>query len=206
MNTENGGKHQNDAASFTLSREEVERLFAAAASTRDDLILRTLYFTAVRREELTAINVEDVDLDRRRVYIRNGKGGKSRMVPLTADLTNRLRKHIGRRRKGPLFLSNRNAALSVRSVNHIVATTGERAGLTNPNPRLQHINPHLLRHSFVRHYLSAGGDLRKVSQIIGHANVAITHAVYGTASEEEIADEYETLMGSAGITIREVRQ
>jgi len=72
---------------------------------------------------------------------------------------------------------------------------GAKAGISNPNPRLVNINPHLLRHSFARHYLAKGGDLRKLSQLLGHANVAITHAVYGTASEEEMQDEYRTLMG-----------
>jgi site-specific recombinase XerD len=45
-----------------------------------------------------------------------------------------------------------------------------------------------------RHYLAKGGDIRKLSQLLGHANVAITHAVYGTASEEEMQDKYRQLM------------
>jgi len=80
-------------------------------------------------------------------------------------------------------------------VNHIVARAGELANLKNPNPKRRQINPHLLRHSFARHYLSRGGDIRLVSQILGHQDVAITHSVYGTASQEEIQKEYDRIMG-----------
>ena len=196
MSKMNGGNHQNSAAEFTLSPEEIQRLFSAARNTRDELIVRVLYFGGIRRQELCKLDVADVQLDRGRILVRSGKGGKSRVVLLPDSMTDDLRKHIGRRRVGPLFQSARgNKRLSVRGVNHIVAAIGERAGVSNPNPRLQHVNPHLLRHSFARHYLAKGGDIRKLSQLLGHANVAITHAVYGTASEDEMNEEYHRLMG-----------
>jgi integrase len=194
MNGRNGTKSQNDAASFTLSREEIERLFMAAGSERDALILKTLYFTGVRREELTNLDVSDVDFSRLRIHVRNGKGGKSRLVPITEPLAAGLRRYVGRRSTGPLFKSQRGGRLSIRAVNHITATAGNAAQLTNPHPERRHINPHLLRHSFARHYLSRGGDLRKVSQLLGHADLGITHAIYGTASEDEIHEEYNRLM------------
>lgn len=196
MSKTNGGKRQNAAAEFTLTVEEIERLFRAAVSKRDELILRTLYFGGLRRQELCDLDVPDVQADRGRLIVNAGKGDKSRIVMLPESLVAELVKHIGRRRVGPLFQSERGGKrLSVRSVNHILASTGERAHVTNPNPRLAHVNPHLLRHSFARHYLARGGDLRKLSQLLGHASVAITHAVYGTASEDEIQSEYRRLMG-----------
>ena len=192
----NGTNHQNSAAEFTLSQEEIQRLFKAAKTTRDELILKVLYFSGIRRQELCDLDVPDIQLDRGRVVVRSGKGDKQRTVLLPQSILDDLRKHLGRRRVGPVFQSERRSKrLSVRGVNHIVATIGEKAGISNPNPRLVNINPHLLRHSFARHYLAKGGDLRKLSQLLGHANVAITHAVYGTASEEEMMDEYRTLMG-----------
>ena len=196
MNKSNGSNHQNSAAEFTLTPEEIERLFKAARTTRDELIVRVLYYGGIRRQELADLDVPDVQADRGRLVVRSGKGDKSRVVILPESVMSDLEKHIGRRRVGPLFQSERKGKrLSVRGVNHIVSTIGERAGVSNPNPRLQHINPHLLRHSFARHYLAKGGDIRKLSQLLGHANVAITHAVYGTASEEEMQDEYRRLMG-----------
>lgn len=188
--------HQNSAAEFALSEDEVKRLFKSARETRDELIARVLYFGGIRRQELCDLDVPDIQWDRERVVIRSGKGDKSRTVVLPVSLLDALRKHLGRRTTGPVFQSQRKGKrLAVRSINHVIATLGNRAGISNPNPRLSNVNPHLLRHSFARHYLSKGGDIRKLSQLLGHANVAITHAVYGTASEEEIHEEYRRLMG-----------
>jgi len=196
MGMTNGTNHQNSAAEFTLTPEEIQRLFKAARNTRDELIVKVLYFGAVRRQELCDLDVPDIQWDRERVVIRSGKGGKSRTVLLPSSVLDDIKKHLGRRRVGPVFQSERKGKhLSARGVNHIVATIGERAGVSNPNPRLVNVNPHLLRHSMARHYLAKGGDIRKLSQLLGHANVAITHAVYGTASEEEMQDEYRRLMG-----------
>ncbi|MCK5827936.1 tyrosine-type recombinase/integrase, partial [Candidatus Bipolaricaulota bacterium] len=191
-----GTNHQNSAAEFTLSPEEIQCLFKAARSTRNELLVQVLYYGGIRRQELCDLDVPDIQWDRERVVIRSGKGGKSRTVLLPVSVLYDLKKHLGRRRVGPVFQSERKGKrLSVRGVNHIVATIGERAGVSNPNPRLVNVNPHLLRHSFARHYLAKGGDIRKLSQLLGHANVAITHAVYGTASEEEMMGEYRRLMG-----------
>ncbi|MFC2083407.1 tyrosine-type recombinase/integrase [Candidatus Bipolaricaulota bacterium] len=202
----NGTNHQNSAAEFTLTPEEVQRLFKAARTDRDKLILQVLYYGGIRRQELCGLDVPDVQFDRQRILIRQndedkegkgGKGNKSRFVLVPETVLDGLKNYIGPKlRTGPLFKSERKGKrLSVRGVNHIVASIGERAKITNPNPRLKHINPHLYRHSMARHYLSKGGDIRKLSQLLGHANVAITHAVYGTASEEEMQEEYRRLMG-----------
>lgn len=188
-------KTQNSASEFTLSEREITQLINAARTFRDRVLIQTLYLTGMRREELCNLDVPDVQIDKRRILIRHGKGDKSRIVPLSESLTANLRALIGRRKRGPVFISQRGGRLSPRTVNHVIARAGELAGLTNPNPRRRKINPHLLRHSFARHYLARGGDIRLLSQILGHQNVAITHSVYGTASEEEIQNEYERIMG-----------
>jgi len=187
---------QNKASEFCLTEEEVRRLILAPTNFRDRVILKTLYFTGIRREELCNLDVEDVDLERKRIHIRNGKGGKSRIVPIPDTLVADLRALIGRRKSGPVFLSQRGDRLAPRSVNYVVAQAGRLAGIRNPNPKRKEINPHLLRHSFARHYLKRGGRMHKLSQILGHDSVAITHSIYGTASEEEVAEEYAQVMGN----------
>ncbi|MFC2099736.1 tyrosine-type recombinase/integrase [Candidatus Bipolaricaulota bacterium] len=199
MGKANGTNSQNSAAEFTLSAEEIQQLFDAAPNDRDRAMLRVLYFGGIRRQELCDLDVTDVEAERGRILIRDGKGGKSRAVLLPGTVLSELGRYTGRRRTGPLFLSARGKKrLSVRGVNYVVENAGDLAGLTNPNPRLAHINPHLLRHSFARHYLAKGGDIRKLSEQLGHASIAITHAIYGTASEEEKREEYDRLMQDGG--------
>src|SRR5918992_820465 len=71
-----------------------------------------------------------------------GKGGKTRVILIISWKT------------GPIFLRNRHRAMSLRSVNHIVAALGTQAGIANPNPRLTHLNPHLFRH-LIAHFLKS---------------------------------------------------
>jgi len=191
------GKSQNQAAEFTLTREEIARLIDAAGSLRNRVLVEVLAYTGIRREEAVNLDIADVDASRLRLVVRAGKGDKARIVPITPHVAESVRALAGRRRAGALFLSTHGKVqrLDVRAVNYIIADAGKRAGLTNPCPKRVNINPHLLRHSFARFYLSQGGDLRKVSQILGHESVEITHRIYGTASEEEIASEYADIMG-----------
>jgi integrase/recombinase XerD len=94
----------------------------------------TLAFTGIRRAEVASLDVRDLDLETRRVNVRSGKGGKQRVVPITEELASDLRLLVGRRVTGAVFLSNREAALTPRHVNRIVAHAGARAGVKNPNP------------------------------------------------------------------------
>lgn len=187
-------KSQNKAAEFTLTQDEVQRLIDATTTFRNRVIIRTLSATGIRREELCNLDVPDVDLDRQRLIIRHGKGDKSRIVPFPETLTADLRALIGRRATGPVFLSQRGGRLAPRAVSYIVEAAGKAANITNPNPTRKTINPHLLRHTFARHYLHNGGRMHLLSQILGHKNISITHAVYGTASEQEIQEEYRRVM------------
>jgi integrase len=103
-----GGSHAHQPESnsyFVLSEAEVSSLIRAATSFRNRTILRTLYLTGLRRQELCNLSVEDVDLERSRLLIRAGKGDKSRVVPIAESLVADLRAYIGRRTSGPLFLS-----------------------------------------------------------------------------------------------------
>jgi site-specific recombinase XerD len=76
-------------------------------------------------------------------------------------------------------------------VNKIVRRAAERAGVKSPDPTKKGVNPHLLRHSFGRHWLDAGGDLRALSYMLGHSSVAVTADVYGSPSQEFIRGQYD---------------
>ena len=121
--------------------------------------------------------------------MRSGKGKKSRTIPLIDDETlSDLIHHVGPRETGPVFLSNHDKELSARLVNHIVARIGERAGITNPNPRLQHLNPHLLRHSISRWLKSKDFPAEWIQNFLGHASFKTTMDMYGTISIDEMQE------------------
>ena len=197
---------QNKASEFTLTHEEIEKLFRSATSYRDRALLKVLYHCALRRSEAAALDVRDIFFKSGRIHVVSGKGDKERIVPAPPELLSDLSFLVRNRVGGPVFLSAKGrqswppgrigqGGIKRERVSSIVASAGERAGLTNPNPRRARINPHLLRHSFARHFLDRGGSLRALSYILGHASISTTGDVYGTPSVEAVEREYQRIMG-----------
>lgn len=166
----------------------------ACPTPRDRCLVATLAVTGMRRAEVAALDVRDLDLEARRLTIRSGKGNKQRTVPITEELGSDLRLLIGKRAIGSLFLSNRGAALTPRQVNRIVAHAGELAGVKNPNPSTDgHLTCHLFRHTFARHWKQRGGDIESLAQILGHASSATTVDLYGTLSIDDVQASYDKI-------------
>jgi integrase len=141
-------KHQLAASAYHIRPADMRKLLLAATNFRDRCLIKTLWWLGVRRSELIQLDVRDLDVKRKRVTVQEGKGGKARVIPIIDDeYLSDLIILIGNRKTGPIFLSNRNRKMAPRSVNHIVETLGVKAGVTNPNPRLTHLNPHLFRHN-----------------------------------------------------------
>ena len=209
---------QNKASEFTLSKKQIQQLILAASKEyqglRNRTIIEALYYGALRRSEVAALDIRDLDLEKALLYVRSGKGDKERVVPICAPLLSDLTLLVKdpahyriHRTSGPVFVSRNYryptphraiGQLHPITINTIVGQAGKNAGLTNPNPRRSRINPHLLRHSFARHYLDAGGSLRVLSHILGHSSISITGDVYGTPSVEFVEAEYKRIMEQGG--------
>ena len=109
----------------------------AAPNFRDRCILKTFAQTAIRRFELGNLDIRDLDFERKRLYIREGKGGKARTIPVSEELLGDLRHHIGSRKTGPVFESNKDGNLTARQIDNVVAQVGHWAGVGAPNPQIQ---------------------------------------------------------------------
>ena len=190
---------QNKASEFTLPKDQVESLILAGESLHDRTLLKVLYHCALRRAEAASLDVRDLNLSMARLHVVAGKGDKERTVPVVLSLISDLAILTEGRRAGPVFLCNdfftNKEGMTPKTVSEVVAKAGRKAGLQNPNPRRKRINPHLLRHSFARHYLDAGGSLRTLSYILGHSSISTTGDVYGTPSVAFIEEEYRRVMG-----------
>ena len=177
------------ASAYHLKSAQIGKLFIGASNFRDRCVLKTLYWLGLRRQELIDFDVPDIDFDRKRVTVRRGKGGKTRVIPvINEEYLSDLVYQIGHRKKGSVFLSNQEKALSVRTVNDIVGRAGERAGIGNPNPRLRHLNPHILRHSIARWLKSQGFSAEWIQNFLGHQSYKTTMDMYGTISIDEMQE------------------
>ncbi len=157
-----------------LSREEVSELIDSASSLKRRTMLMVLYATGIRRAELAALKIIDIDSKLMVLHIRSGKGQRDRDLPMTPRLLHALRDYY-RWTKPRLYLfPGRNSTetaeepITSKSVWHACHDAAASAGLTKA------IGPHTLRHSFATHHVEAGTDLRTIQLLMGHTNIKNT--------------------------------
>jgi integrase/recombinase XerC/integrase/recombinase XerD len=143
---------------------------------RDRAIFELAYACGLRAEELAAIAAADLDLDSEQVRV-DGKGAKTRVVPVGEVAIACLRDYLQRSRPGlaargdmpsALFLSKSGRPLSTSDVRRRLTLWLRRAGLG------ANYSPHALRHSFATHLLDGGADLRAIQELLGHSSVSST--------------------------------
>jgi integrase/recombinase XerC len=157
---------------------------------RDAAIIELLYATGVRVGELTGLDVDDVDHERRVVRVW-GKGRKERSVPYGVPAAAALdswlshgRPALAGERAGPaLFLGARGRRIDQRAVRTLVH---ERLAEVDGAPDLA---PHGLRHTAATHLLEGGADLRAVQELLGHASLASTQ-IYTHVSTDRLKAAY----------------
>ncbi len=153
-------------------------------------MVELLYATGIRVGELTGLDVDDVDPDRRTLRVL-GKGNKERTVPFGVPAAVALDDWLRRGRpdlvvplSGPaLFLGQRGKRVDPRQVRSVVGNLLEALGDTAAT------GPHALRHSAATHLLDGGADLRAVQEILGHSSLATTQ-IYTHVSVERLRNSY----------------
>ncbi len=107
-------KTQQGAGDYCLSPDNIKSLLYNTDNFRNRTIIKTLAYTGIRREELTNLDIEDIDFNLNRIRIRSGKGNKERMVPASQNLLPDLKFLMETRKRGPIFLSERGGRLMKR--------------------------------------------------------------------------------------------
>jgi site-specific recombinase XerD len=153
-----------------LSAEEVSRLIQTAAGGRDRVLLQVAYGCGLRLSELLSLRVGDIDSARMVIHVRQGKGRKDRLVPLSLRLLEELRAYWRLCRPMTWLFPGKNPdqPISNGNVQRNFRRIARRAGLT------KHCSMHTLRHSFATHLLEAGVDLLTLKALLGHRNLDTT--------------------------------
>jgi integrase/recombinase XerC len=183
-----------------LQSQQLTRLLsgleAAAADgkplpVRNRAVVELLYATGVRVGELTGLDIDDLDPDRRTLRVI-GKGNKERTVPYGVpaalaldDWLRRGRPKLAKENSGPaLFLGSRGGRVDQRQVRALVNALFGALGDTSVS------GPHALRHSAATHLLDGGADLRAVQEILGHSSLATTQ-IYTHVSVDRLRKSYQ---------------
>jgi integrase/recombinase XerD len=162
--------------------DEAERLLEAcdgrdARDVRDRAFLELLYATGARISEVSKLDVRDVDLNQEQVRLE-GKGSKTRIVPIYDLAAERVRSYVlearpglaakGNTREEALFLSTRGNRMSADALRTVFERRAVAAGID------RRVTPHAMRHTFATELLSGGADLRSVQTLLGHADLSTT--------------------------------
>jgi len=160
---------------------------------RDASLAIFLLHTGLRLHEALALRTDDIQLQERKgqVIVRQGKGGKSRTVPLNVAARMALQEWLSVRPENVgMFLwvgleNESPQALSGRSVQRALLRLGQVA-------RLERLTPHVLRHSFAKNLIDSGVGLEKVAALLGHSNLNTTR-IYITPSQKDLEQAVERL-------------
>lgn len=186
-----------------LSEGEVEKLLDASRTSarshadrlRNTSLMELLYATGMRVSELVSLPVAAARGDPRMILVR-GKGGKERMVPLSAparaalvawlherDRGEELRQKNGHPTSPFLFPSRGKQGHLTRFRFYALIKELALAGKVDPAK----VTPHTLRHAFATHLLAHGADLRSIQTLLGHADVSTTE-IYTHVLQERLRD------------------
>ena len=172
-----------------LYLDQMEGLLRAPDCTnllgyRDQVIIELLYGSGLRVSELVGLDRENLDLEIGLIRVL-GKGSKERVVPVTNYAVQAIEGYLGMRKDHNkiLLLNYQGTRLSARSIRRILDKLVARISLE------QHVNPHMLRHSFATHMLDGGADLRSVQELLGHLKLSSTQ-IYTHLTRERLKTVY----------------
>jgi integrase/recombinase XerD len=153
-----------------FSQDEVRRLFDAIDEPRIGVLLQTTYACGLRVSEVVRLRPADIDGERRLLHVRCGKGGKDRLVPLSATLLQRLRDYWRQHRHTDWLFPGKTSAghISVSCVQRLCRRAIRACGIAKK------ACVHTLRHSYATHLLEAGVDLPTLQKLLGHNHLTTT--------------------------------
>jgi len=181
-----------------LTRQEVARILEAVQNPKHRALLSVTYGCGLRVSEAVALQVKNIDGERRLLHVQHGKGGKDRMVPLTSVLLDVLRAYwcLGRPMLW-LFPSERlvGQPVTVTTAQRVYRHAKRRSGVK------KYGGIHGLRHAYATHQLEHGLPLNELQKYLGHSELRTTehylHWLPGVSSQNRSPADLIAGLGGA---------
>ena len=174
-----------------LSKEEVKLILNAHTNIKHKMMLSLIYSCGLRCGELLALQPVHIDSKRNIVLLKNSKGKKDRIVPLSPKILEMLRDYYKIHKPKTYLFEGQNIGLQydARSLQLILKQALQKVGIKKP------VTLHWLRHSYATHLLESGTDLRYIQELLGH-NSSKTTEIYthvSTKSLQQIKSPFDDL-------------
>lgn len=163
------------------SQDKIFKILDKVDDIRDRALLETIYTTGIREGECSALNIEHIDFNNQLLTVLKGKGkkgGKTRVIPISKTAIKWIKAYMGARKSGPLFLNNRGERLGGRSIYNIVT-------------KYFNFPPHDLRHCFATHMIVNTGNMKAISEMLGHSSIQMTEQLYTHISPNDLKNVYK---------------
>ncbi|HMQ07554.1 MAG TPA: site-specific integrase [Saprospiraceae bacterium] len=174
-----------------LSKKEVKAVLDSLQNDKHRCMLSLIYACGLRCGELLQLKPTDIDADRRLLNIRQGKGRKDRIVPLSSKMLMLLRDYYrAYRPQSWLFEGQESGSpYTARSFQQVLKKAIKKCGIKKP------VTLHWLRHSYATHLLESGTDLRYIQTLLGHKSSKTTeiYTHVSTNSLQKIRSPYDDL-------------
>ena len=185
---------------------EIEQLLTSlegegALAIRNRALVELVYSAGLRSAEAVGLDLADVDFEQELVHVRNGKGGKDRVVPLGEEAQHWLARYL--RAARPELASGAKKAGSgagkAGTARPEVPASGGGAFFLSARGRrldtstLRRVapHPHRLRHAFATHLLEGGADLRTIQELLGHSSLSTTQ-IYSHVDPRHLRRAYDS--------------
>ena len=165
-----------------LSQEEVVDLLRHTKNIKHRAVLGLIYSSGLRIGELLKLELRDIFIDRKQVFIRSSKGRKDRYVVLSAGLMPLLHNYMVSYQPKKYFVESPNGGpYCASSVRKFIKVAAKNARIA------KNITPHTLRHSYATHLLENGIGVRHIQELLGHAKPETT-MIYTHVAKKDLMD------------------
>lgn len=153
---------------------------------RNHALFSMFVFAGLRKNELLHLKLTDVDIENLSIFVRQGKGNKDRIVPMSNTLAHILKRYLQERKRlnktCPEFFAslNRNQGFTDDGLKHVVDDLKKASGIS--------FTIHKLRHTFATLMLEGGCDIYSLSRMMGHSDIKTT-TIYLSASVEHLRSQ-----------------
>lgn len=174
----------------TIDEKEYKDLIQAIEHPTISVIVQFLYYTGLRITECLTLCLDDVNLNKQTIHVKNGKGNKERIVPVTEKLVPILAHYLTSVRPNVeserFFALAKTGKVSDVYVNRVLHETTEKLGWSKV------VTCHILRHSFASNLANKDVHIAHISNLLGHADLKTT-SIYVHSNQNQLAEAVSVL-------------